>query len=116
MIKVFDSLDAIESTVLDLLPPAKNHLIGKFEVRFYLSDSAYQREAHRLTSEGMLKMNRGIEVHVERASLHEEIQYLESIFDPNYEYSDVHQYWRDNLELKKRIEFLKEKITPHFQI
>ena len=119
MTPVFESLYAIENIVNDLLPPAKNHLIGKFEVKFYLSQEVYDKEAHKFPN-GIFKMPRNIYVNIERASIEREIEYLESIFDPKYEYSDVHQYWRDNLELKRRIEFLKEKNIdkriPYIQI
>jgi len=121
IVTVFRSLGAIKETILDLLPPAKNHLIGLIEMRAYLSPLAWDDETVSLPSTYILELDRGIKVFIERASFEEEINYLESLLDPYYEYSDIHEEWKQQIAYRERIKLLRDKLLgrdpfPYIQL
>ena len=103
MQKVYKSLKKIEEVVAELLPPRMNKYIGCFTLIFYLSSEDWNLEDETTTFIG----ERGISYDVWKASIDEEIAYLQSILDPYADYSDDPGYWKDIQYIKNRIRMLE---------
>lgn len=106
MQKVYNSLKEIEEVVKELLPPRLNKYIGSFNLTFLLSSEVWEFKDYEVTLVG----ERGITYMVMRASIENEITYLQSILDPYSSYSDDHGYWQATQYLKNRINMLKSKL------
>jgi hypothetical protein len=104
MQKVFNSLEEIEKVVAELLPPRLNKYIGSFNLIFLLSSTVWNLEEEWSTT---FVGERGITYQVCKASVEEEIEYLQSILDPYGDYSDDPAYWKDIQYIKSRIKMLE---------
>ena len=104
MQKVYKNLQEIEEVVKELLPPRLNQYIGCFNLIFLLSSEVWDlKEEWSTTFVG----ERGITYQVCKASVEEEIEYLQSILDPYGDYSDDPAYWKDIQYIKSRIKMLE---------
>jgi hypothetical protein len=111
MQKVFNSLKEIEEVVKELLPPRVNHLINSFKLEFKLSSNNWKNlnEIFHNLDYVLLLGPRGIEYYISKASIQDEIDFLSSLLDPDYEYSDDHFYWQSQLNLRAKIAVLKKQ-------
>jgi hypothetical protein len=112
MQKVFNHLKEIEEVVIELLPPRMNRYIGSFKLEFKLSSNGWKELSelfHKLDYVVLLG-ERGIKYYISKATVEEEIEYLTSIFDEYYQYSDSHEVWKKHQEIKDRINELKKQL------
>jgi hypothetical protein len=103
--RIFRSLDDIRNVVEEVMSPKNNKFIGDFKMVFKMSSKSWESNYDFI----VLHFTRGIHCIVEKASLQEEIDYLNGFLDPNYEYFDDHKMWKSQVELRERIKRLEDE-------
>jgi hypothetical protein len=112
MQKVFNSLKAIEEVVKELLPPRLNHLIGSFNLEFKLSSNSWKEldEMFYNVDYALFFGERDIQYFVYKASIQEEINYLNEKLDEDYQMSDNYEYYQSQVNLRIKIDNLKKQL------
>lgn len=110
MQRVYTSVKRIEEVVDALLPPRMNEFIGCFKLEFLLSTLEWEEELPRFVNDNYVVIigARNITYTITKASIEHEINYLKEYLDEDYEFSDNHAVWRNNLALKERIDKLQK--------
>jgi bifunctional DNA-binding transcriptional regulator/antitoxin component of YhaV-PrlF toxin-antitoxin module len=101
------SLNVIKSIVEEIMPPRNNRYIDNFKIEFLISSKYWD-----YTEDQVEVINqRGFKYLVKKATLIQEIDFLKSKFDENFQYSDDHKHWMSQMSIKKRIKELEDEYT-----
>ena len=87
------------------MPPKNNHLIGKFKLEFLISSKSWDY----VSDEIEIVNQRNFKYYIKKATLQQEIDTLKSYLDEYYEYYDDHAFWKDQIELRKKIKKLENE-------
>lgn len=103
--RIYYNLDEIKKIVDELMPPKNNHLKGVFRLEFLISSKSWDYALDEIE----ITNQRGFKYFIKKASLQQEIDTLKSYLDEYYEYYDDHAFWKDQIELRKRIKILEDE-------
>lgn len=99
------SLNVIKSIVEEIMPPKNNRYIDNFKIEFLISSKYWDYAEDQVE----IVNSRGFSYLIKKATLEQEIQFLKSRFDEDFEYSDDHKYWMSQIDISKRIKGLEDE-------
>ena len=99
------SLDIIKSIVEEIMPPKNNRYINNFKIEFLISSKYwdYTEDIVEIVNQ------RGFKYLIKKATLQEEIDFLKSRVDDDFQYSDDHKHWLSQISLRERIKRLENE-------
>jgi hypothetical protein len=105
MMVVHYSLDIIKSIVEEIMPPKNNRYIDNFKIEFLISSKYWDYTEDQIE----VVNQRGFKYLIKKATLKQEIDFLKSRVDEDFQYSDDHKYWMSQMSLSKRIKGLEDE-------
>jgi hypothetical protein len=99
------SLDIVKSIVEEIMPPRNNRYINNFKIEFLISSKYWDYKEDQVE----VVNQRGFKYLIKKATLKEEINFLKSRVDEDFQYSDDHKHWLSQISLRERIKRLEHE-------